>query len=102
MATPESIGVATCSGCKRDVDVKKNSGGFAYYRCPCGKEARTHNASSSRRFISEYVRPLPYGGNIPEIPEKTDTKPPEKSHPPAPDPAEKIPPPPAKKKAFLF
>jgi hypothetical protein len=103
MATPESIGVTTCAGrCKRDVDVKLNSGNFAYYHCPCGHSERTHNASSSRHFVSDRVRPLTYSGNIPEIPAKTDSKQLEKSQPPAPDPAGKIPPPPAKKKAFLF
>lgn len=103
MATPESIGVTACAGqCSRDVDVKKNSGGFAYYHCPCGHSERTHNASSSRSFIAKRVRPLPYGGNSPEIPEKTESKPPEKSQEPAPDTIGKIPPPPVKKKTFLF
>lgn len=61
MATPETIGITTCGGCKRDADVKLNAGGFAYYHCGCGWSGRSHNASSSRRFIAEHVRPVNFG-----------------------------------------
>lgn len=58
MATPETIGVTTCGGCKRDADVKLNAGGFSYYHCGCGHSERTHNQSSSRRFVQSRMRPL--------------------------------------------
>lgn len=58
MATPETIGVTTCDGCKRDVDVKLNAGGFGYYHCGCGWSGRSHNQSSSRSFLQTRVKPV--------------------------------------------
>jgi hypothetical protein len=62
MATPETVALCTCQGCKRDVDVKINAGGFAYYHCGCGHSERTHNASSSQRFMSTRTKPVNFDG----------------------------------------
>lgn len=96
MATPESIGVCTCVHCKREVDAKTNSGGYAYYHCPCGHSERTHTATASRHFVAERVSPLTYGESrkTPEIPAKP-------AAPPAPEP-DKGAAPAAKKRPFPF
>lgn len=85
MPTPETIGITTCAGCKREADVKLNRGGFAYYHCGCGWAGRSHNQSSSNRFVQAHVRAVNFGDSpqdpgtpepvaVPEIPGKNQTE----------------------------
>lgn len=83
MATPETIGVTSCDRCKRDVDVKLNSGGFGYYHCGCGWSGRSHNQSASRSFLQNSVKPV----NLYEQPEQPAPGAPETTDKPTPAPA---------------
>jgi len=57
MATPDSIGTSDCQNCGREVFVRKNRGGFAYYRCEaCGCAVQHHIHRGSESFIKNRVR----------------------------------------------
>jgi hypothetical protein len=53
MATPETIGTADCENCGALVYVKKNRGGFPYYRCgACDHASQEHSAKGTRLFMA--------------------------------------------------
>lgn len=57
MATPETIGTATCPNCATLVYVKKNRGGLPYFRCgKCDHEGREHSAYGARLFLAKVTR----------------------------------------------
>ncbi len=57
MATPETIGTASCANCGTLVYVKKNRGGLPYYRCgKCDHESREHSAYGTRLFMAKVTR----------------------------------------------
>lgn len=57
MATPDSIGTCDCLNCGREVFVRKNRGGFAYFRCEgCGVAVQHHIHRHSETFIKNRVR----------------------------------------------
>lgn len=57
MATPDSIGVAQCCNCGREVFVRKNRGNFAYYRCEgCGIAVQHHIARHSDAWVKSHVK----------------------------------------------
>lgn len=57
MATPDSVGTAACCNCNREVFVRKNRGGFAYYRCECcGIAVQHHIMRHSESFLRSKVK----------------------------------------------
>lgn len=73
MATPDSIGTTSCCNCDREVFVRKNRGGFAYYRCEgCGVSVQHHILRHSASFIEKRVKleaePVANTGKKPEKP----------------------------------
>lgn len=71
MATPDSIGTASCCNCAREVFVRKNRGGFAYYRCEgCGIAVQHHISRHSDAFVKNRVKlesePVPEARKKPE------------------------------------
>lgn len=54
MASPETIGTCACENCGATAYVKKNRGGFPYYRCGnCDKESREHSQKGARIFLQK-------------------------------------------------
>lgn len=54
MASPKTIGTVACENCGSTAYVKKNKGGFPYYRCGnCDKEGREHSEEGARLFMKK-------------------------------------------------
>lgn len=54
MASPETVGTCNCENCGSVAYVKKNKGGFPYYRCGnCDKESREHSQKGARIFLQK-------------------------------------------------
>jgi hypothetical protein len=74
------IGKGDCDHCGKDVEVKTDKNGMAYYKCgPCGFEGWHSKMTSSQKFLAEVRRDTePEGGSEPpeisresqEIPER--------------------------------
>lgn len=70
MASPETIGTCACENCGSTAYVKKNKGGFPYYRCGnCDKESREHSQKGARIFLQKVTL------NEAEKPASTPAKP---------------------------
>lgn len=91
MASPETIGTSACENCGAVVYVKKNRGGFPYYRCgSCDRESREHSQKGARIFLQNVT--LFQAETQPETPpEKAaksgETPLPEPAPPPTPAPS---------------
>lgn len=99
MAMPDSIGTVSCCNCGRETFVRKNRGGFAYYRCEgCGVSVQHHIMRHSEGFVKNRVKPekeaVPDVGKKPEI---TANKSPEQTSKPVVETPEK----PAKRGGIL-
>lgn len=74
MASPETVGTCACENCGSLAYVKKNRGGFPYYRCgKCDKESREHSQNGARLFmqkVSLFETEAPAA-----VPEKSSEKP---------------------------
>ena len=68
MAMPDSVCTTKCWNCDHEVFVRKNKGGFAYYRCEaCGVGVQHHIHRNSESFIRGCGVLMPDAGKIPEI-----------------------------------
>lgn len=74
MASPETIGTCDCENCGSTAYVKKNRGGFPYYRCgACDKESREHSQKGARIFLQKVTLLQPE--TTPASPEESGEKP---------------------------
>lgn len=89
--SPETVAIAKCEGsdCGKDVAVKKNRSGLAYYRCDhCGREMKHHWQRKSDAYLASLGAPAPKVDQAPAAVVKTKPAPaPVASPAPAPVPA---------------
>lgn len=99
--SPETVAIAKCERvtCGKDVAVKLNRSGLAYYRCDhCGREMKEHWQRKSDAFIASIGAPVKDAPDADPAP-AAQVKP-----PPAPKPVKAAPasPPPAPSKSTFF
>lgn len=88
MASPETIGSCACENCGATAYVKKNRGGFPYYRCgACDRESREHSQKGARLFLQKVS--LFETETPPAAPVKSEEKPAPVPAPAPPKPAPK-------------